>query len=258
MDSLSSLLGKIGCSPAEATTFVALHGCEGGASAIQLGKLLGLPRATIYGHLDTLISLGLAKRAAVGNGSIFLPEPPQRIAALFSEKADELEMARLAIERALTLQHTAPNHTPRLFVYDQGNAAELVFRDVLRSQEKQSSWFWPPKEMVKSIPSETLRHFHSERVARGMRLRVLWPRDQQVNLRAHPELLGDKGNKALRDVRILPSHMPALLGYGIFGSQVGFIGTRRERFGFVVESPDLSATLQAQFDFLWKLAKPIR
>ncbi len=262
MQKVSSLLQKLGCTKNEAETFLQLFGEPQGMSVLQLGKKLNLPRPTVYGYLNTLVATGLVKRALSSKGGRFYAESAERVASIFTEKADEFEFARISIERELR-NATNKNHSydPKLFVFDQSNAAELVLRDIIRSRVSETCWFWPIKDMLVKIPAEVHERFHRDRVARGMKLRVLWPQTQRMRLRDHrnhPELLGSWGPEALREIRILPAHVPMLLGYGIYGSRVGFIGTKREHLGFVVDSPDLSGTLKSQFDYWWSISMPLK
>ena len=230
-------------------------------SVLQLGKGLNLPRPTVYGYLNTLVAAGLVKRALSSKGGRFYAESAERVAGIFAEKADEFELARVNIEQELRNSTKNHNHDPKLFVFDQANAAELVLRDIIQSRELETCWFWPIKDMLVKIPAEVHERFHRTRVARGIKLRVLWPKKQSMRLREHrnhPELLGTWGPDALREIRVLPAHIPMLLGYGIYGNRVGFIGTDREHLGFVVDSPDLSSTLKSQFDYWWSISVPLK
>ncbi|MEK7068897.1 MAG: hypothetical protein AAB947_00780 [Patescibacteria group bacterium] len=110
--------------------------------------------------------------------------------------------------------------------------------------------------MLQAIPATPFEQFHRDRIACGMFLRTLWPHDQKVALKKYPQLLGNTGT--LREIRILPAHLPVSLAYMIYGNRVAFIGTKQDPFSFVVESPDISMTIKSQFDYWWSVSKPLR
>lgn len=47
------------------------------------------------------------------------------------------------------------------------------------------------------------------------------------------------------------------MGYWIYGNKVAFISSRKESFGFIIESAELATMLRTQFEVLWKASKPI-
>ena len=106
--------------------------------------------------------------------------------------------------------------------------------------------------MLKYIPSDVYENFHQERIHRNMKFNVLWPENQKVNL-SEVKILGSK-NKSLREIRILSGKLDSLLGYGIYGNKVAFISSKKENYGFIIDSKELSRTLKLQFDYWWKLS----
>jgi hypothetical protein len=47
------------------------------------------------------------------------------------------------------------------------------------------------------------------------------------------------------------------MGYWAYHNKVGFISSRKECFGFIVESVELRIMLKTQFDVLSKISKPL-
>lgn len=258
MDTSITLLAKLGCGTAEAETFLTLFAHPEGLSVVELQKKRGLPRPTLYGHLAELMGRNLVKRGISGRGARFWAENAAGVASAFAEKADELELARVAIARTLPAVSESSRRNPKLFTFDGTRAAEAALRDIVRSREKQVYSYWPVKDMLKTIPPKAFEQFHRDRIARGMYLRTLWPHGQKVDPKKYPQLVGNIGAKSLREIRVLPSGVPVLVGYLIYGNRVAFIGTKRDPFSFVVESPDITATLKSQFDYWWSVSTPVK
>lgn len=252
---LAPLFEKIGVSSQESRIFSEVGRFPEGVSVGHLAKVLHAPRPTLYGLLHALESKGLIKRGVGDRGSLFFGATRDEVSALFTEKADELEIARIQIEHNMTHSPRAYPINPKLFIFNERNATELTLRDILRSGEKKISWIIPIRQILTRIPKETLENFHRQRIAHNIHLRVLWTPNHGVGMKNHPELLPNV-SASLRQIRTLPKELSLEVGYGIYGNKVAFTTTRKESLGFTVESEDLSAAMQKQFDYLWSVSKP--
>jgi len=247
---------KLGCSLAEAETFLALYAHPEGLSVVELQRKRGLPRPTLYGHLTELMTRHLVKRGSSAHGARYWAESAAGVANVFAEKADEFEIARVEIARSLPIVSMPSHRNPKLFTFDGVHAAEAALRDIIQSRETHLYSYWPVKEMLKTIPPKAFEQFHRDRIARGMHLRTLWPHEQKVDPKKYPQLVA--GPESLREIRVLPAGVPVLVGYHIYGNRVVFIGTKKDPFSFVVESPDISKTLKSQFDHWWSVSTPVK
>lgn len=252
---IKEILKFIDLSEAESNTFSALLSYPEGVSVLTLSRKLNLPRPTIYGHIDVLINKGLVKKGVGEEGSVFYPETHENILRIYDEKVEKVEQAKEELTKTLSEYKTEIVHKPRFIVYEGSEAYEAVFRDILRSREEQTYWFWPLSEMVKKIPEETFFNFHKERVKRGIWLNVLWPHAKKLDLEKHPLLFSKEEKVSLRRIRTLPKKIEQTVGYGIYGTKVAFISSQRENYAFVIDSKELSDSLKSQFDFLWSLSE---
>ncbi len=255
---LIKLLEKINCSEHEAKTFIALLEENNGVSVLQLSKKLNLPRPTIYGHIDSLIEKGLVKKGLGEFGSVFFAEDQEKIESIYIEKINEIKKAKKEFSETLKSHAYKTSYQPKFIHYSTQEAAKSILRDVLRSREKESYWFWPLREMLKIIPEETLNSFNKERIKRDMQINVLWPPKRKVDTEKHPLLGPWNEKKSLRKVKILPEKIDQTLGYAIYGNKVAFISSKKENYGMIIDSRELAQTLKAQFDYFWKISKPLR
>ena len=76
-----------------------------------------------------------------------------------------------------------------------------------------------------------------------------------MDIKKHPYL--GTGEKFLREIRIAPKDIGFSMGYWIYGNKVAFISSKKEAFGFIIESKELAEMLSSQFEVMWKLSKPI-
>ena len=66
------------------------------------------------------------------------------------------------------------------------------------------------------------------------------------------------GKKYKRESRIAPKKIEGSMGYWVYGNKVAFISSKKESFGFIVESRELTQLKKAEFEILWKNSKPIK
>ncbi|MFZ2834644.1 MAG: helix-turn-helix domain-containing protein [Candidatus Moraniibacteriota bacterium] len=252
------ILEKINCTDFEARTFLALLEESKGASVLGLSKKLNLPRPTIYGHIESLIEKGLAKKGVGETGAVFYAEDKENILSIYNEKIEEMKKARENFSEAFKNKDYGATYQPKLIHYSTKDAAKSILRDILRSREKETYWFWPLKEMLKVIPEEVLQNFNEERVRRKIWTNILWPPKRKIDIKKYP-LLGPWNEKeSLRRIKILPENIDQTLGYAIYGDKVAFISSDRENYGMIIDSRELAQTLKAQFDYFWKISRLIK
>lgn len=250
---LKGTLKQLGISEMEADTLISLLSEPQGMSVLKLSRKHNLPRTTIYGHIEALSKKGLVRKGVTESGSTFYAEDVENIALIFNDKKKNIEEAKKEFEKISAVRFANESYNPKFTVYDRPGAAEAIFNDILRSRPENTSWFWPVAEMVKTVPEEAFVFFQTERARRNIRLDVLWPQRSSVDLKKHPYLTPEK--ESLRNIKILPNEIDYMMGYGIYGNKVAFISSKREDYGFIVDSKELSETLQSQFDYLWKVSK---
>jgi len=252
---IQSILKQINLTDFEATTFTALLAETKGSSVLNLSKKLNLPRATIYGHLDSLIQKGLVKKTLGDQGALFFAEDLETILNIYNEKIEQIKKAKKNLAQIIKTQKFPASHQPKFIFYDKPDSSRAILRDMIRAGDKEAYWFWPIKEMIKAVTPENLEWFNKERVKKNMIINVLWPPKRKVEIKKHPFLLPADPKKSLRRVRIMPANIDQTLGYGIYGTKVAFISSTRENYGFIIDSQELAQTLKSQFDYFWKISK---
>jgi sugar-specific transcriptional regulator TrmB len=261
-EELTILLGSLNCSVSEAQTFLAIFDEPDGVTIVTLANKTNIARPTLYGYVNSLIAKGLIKKGLDDEGSRYHAESLETVSSIFQEKERSLAYARkcalLALESRKKACDAGASHRPKLFFFNQNSASEEVLRDILRSREKEVFWFWPIKDMLSVVSPEIMNYFHEERIKRGIYLHSLWPSEQVVDLRKFPQIGENNPEAMLREIRVLPKSMKTMLGYGIYGNRVGFIASKRESYGFILDSSDLSKTMKNQFLYWWERSDPLR
>jgi HTH-type transcriptional regulator, sugar sensing transcriptional regulator len=110
--------------------------------------------------------------------------------------------------------------------------------------------------MIDVLSPEFFRYLNKTRIENNIYVRALWPEKQAVDVSKHPYL--GVGKEFLREIRIAPPGIDCTMGYWIYGNKVAFISSRKEAFGFIIESAELVQLLLTQFDMIWGLSRPLK
>lgn len=251
------IFSYLDCSTPEIKTFQALLGESNGATVLLLQKKLNIPRASIYDQLGALIEKGLVRKGQSDTGSLFFAESRDVLLSLFREQVERVTQASNHLETYLSHLPNESTYTPRFSVIESAGAAQNIFHDILRSREEMSYWFWPVKEMLNTVSNEVFESFVRERMKRNMTVQILWPKKQEVALDDYPVLGPNDKREQLREIRVLQEPIDTTMTYVIYGNKVAYISSKRENYGFIIDSAELAHMTKSQFQYMWKLARPL-
>ncbi len=255
---LEKSLEKIGISAEESRLYLTLLS-SGTVSAGALAKSAGIPRPSVYVVLKRLILKGLVTETQQSGVKRFVPIHPDRIADIFSDYKAEIESAEQQYRESLKQVReivTDSYLSPKLELYESADGLEKVLKDMLLYRDVETEALWPIETMVDVLSPEFFRKHNQERIKRNISVRAIWPENQVVNFKKHPYL--GAGSDFKREIRSAPNNIDFSMGYWIYGNKIAFLSSRKEGFGFIVESGDLAKTLRSQFDLVWKRSDEVR
>jgi sugar-specific transcriptional regulator TrmB len=224
----------------------------------ELAKKLGLPRPSLYGFLKRLRDQGLINESIKYSIKTFSAEPPEKVNFLFAQRIEDLQKKQQLFKEVLPeLKKQQPSKwlTPKLQLFEGEDGLKNILKDMLLYSNMETQAFWPQKKMVDILSPDFFRYHNKERIRNNLYTRAIWPESQMVNIKDHPYF--GVGEKFKREIRIAPTEVNFSMGYWIYGSKVAFISSRKESFGFIIESAELVETLLAQFEIVWKISKPL-
>ena len=100
-----------------------------------------------------------------------------------------------------------------------------------------------------------MEELSSKRARNHISLRVIWPEDKMVDITQFRFLAPDKDSS--RNIRVAPVGITTSVGYWVYGDRVSFISSKKESFGFIVESAELADMLRQQFEVFWDISKEL-
>lgn len=256
-DMLETSFSALGLNEEETTTYLSL--LETGPITVgALSHKLGKPRPSLYGFLKRLQDKGLVTQSSKAGVRTYLAEAPEKVGLLFQKKLDDLSREHHAYQEMLpSLLKKIPSAflSPKFQLYEGAEGLQFVLKDMLLYRNIETQAFWPIKAMVDILSPEFFRYHNKERIKNNIYTRAIWPMSQVVEIKKHPYL--GAGKEFRREIRIAPKEADFSMGYWIYKNKVAFISSRKESFGFIIESRELVEMLLAQFEIMWKLSKPI-
>ncbi len=257
MMSLSDILADLGISPDETAVYETILE-TGPVTVQQLSRRMQRPRTSLYGFLNRLEAKGLTARSQSGGVTTFVALSPHRVSMLFEQKAEHLIDRHKQFRMLLPFLESAVREAarrPRFQLYEGAAGLKHILKDMLLYPDTVTSAFWPIRSMLDVLTADFFRYLNRERILNKITTRALWPRDQIVDPKDYPFL--GAGLDFYREIRIAPHDLTTTMGYWLYGQKAAFVSSRAETFGFIIESPELVAMLQNQFDFLWNLSTPL-
>lgn len=230
----------------------------GQQTAGRLARDLGIPRPTIYGILDRLITVGLVTESNKEAVKLFAPEPPEKVTLLLEERAEQLEAHQKLFSDLLP--HLARSESAKLLrptfqLYEGTAELTQAMKDMLLYSNLETCAFWPIKKTIEVVEPDLFRYTNKVRLRNNISIRAIWPRSQVVSLKDYPYLGSQKELK--RELRIAPEGVDASMGYWTYGNKVIFLSSRKENVAFIIESAEMVEMLKVHFEVLWNISTPI-
>lgn len=249
---IEKILSSLDIGDEEIRTYMALLEQNNPVTVGALAKQLGIARATLYGFLGRLQDKGLVKQSMRSNVKEFSPEPPEKIDLIFKKKIEDIEASRKdfknilkEIEKKAAMSSLAPRFT----MFEGIEGVKHILNDMLMYRNIETFSWWPISEMMDILGSEFFRYHNTNRIRSNISVRALWPKGRVVNVSKYP-FMGE-GDGFRREIRIVPEDIDYTMGYWAYKNKIAYLSSRRESFGFIIESNEMVQTTKMQFDFLW-------
>jgi sugar-specific transcriptional regulator TrmB len=230
----------------------------GPSSARQIADYFDIPRPTVYDHARLLIAQGLVLEYEQDNKKFFRIEDIEKIPQLLDSRIETLQQAKVEMVQNLPalLSQVQYGSEPKIKFYSGVDGVKKVLTDMLWHEGEATFTMWPISEMIEVLGVEYFEQLNRRRIRRGISIRALWPHDKKVPLKQYPFL--GIGSGHLRETRIAPKTLSWDMGYWAYADKVAFISSKKEMFGFVVQSRDFYSMMQTQFELIWSLSRPVK
>lgn len=233
---------------------------EFGPSTVgKLSRKLNIPRSTLYGLLEDLNQKGFVLLTEKYSVKLWQASLPSRINDKINDKINDLKSVAEkaeAIVSNLKYKQGLDIVSPKFYFFEGREGIQEMLKDVLLYRDIETEAFWPFKDMDNVLGREFLvENIIVKRAKRNIYTKVIWPENKKINFKNNPFL--GSGKEFKREIRLAPSEIDSSMGYWAYANKVAFISSKKENFGFLVESIELRKMIKNQFNVLWNISKPV-
>ncbi len=217
----------------------------GTGSAQDIARKAGLPRTTAHEVLQNLVALGLVSFVTKGRSRTYTAEHPEKLKKLLQEKERKLDMVLPELASMLNVKGVRP----RVHFYEGDAGVRTVFEDTLTVKSKLLLGILSMADLYKVPGKKFMDNYVRERVGAGIRLHVIRSEAKEV------EETWPTSTKENREMHYASKELVFPMTMYLYDNKVGLIGTEKENFGMIIESPEFYQTQRNLFDVLWQVTR---
>lgn len=221
----------------------------GQANAQEIAKKAEVERTSVYVILENLEKEGLLNTTIKKKTKYFLPAHPQKLVEILEGKVDLLGKY-LPLFVSL---YKSSDVRPKVRFYEDRESIKEILKDTLTCKEKKIRSISSAKDLLELLGKDFMNHHIERRVKAGVQTISLRPQEKE------PEhwYLAAENKEVLRTVRFLPNNISFDVVCLIYDYKVALISSRKEKFGFIVESEEFSDFMKTIYDFIWQASSSL-
>lgn len=221
-------------------------------SVTQLARETNLSRTSMYDILKSLIDKGLVREESKGSKKTFSLESIKKIQEKLNEKVESLNKAEETLVQLSSVKKEG-DYIPDLKIYRGQKELQTMMNDMLLYENSHVFSYWPIEDVEELLTTKFFKEFHKKRASRKIAVEMILPYNSSKIIKkiTAKDFLKDI------DIRIAPKGIDFSLGYTIYPNTVRFISSKKENFGFLINSHELSETMRGQFKIIWNLSTKV-
>jgi sugar-specific transcriptional regulator TrmB len=242
------LLTQFGLNDKEAKTYLAI--LELGTATIKpIALRAGLKRTSLYYFIDHLVALGLVSQTAIRGHMHYQALPPSRLVDLQKERLQTLEQA---LPEFMSLFNVAKDK-PRVSYFEGPAQIKNIFWEEPKC-DKEILGIWSGTEVDELIGRQELERIDKARRANGIHVRVIRFLEKDVPFAPFRDQPGSN-----RELRYAPPGTIFPIAFTLYDTgKVSFVSSKKEGFGILIESPELTIAMRVLFEALWTQSQPAK
>lgn len=205
----------------------------------------GLKRPNVYDVIASLESKGLIHYQFNNKRRLIAASPPKN---LLDNSQQQFDLAKsllphlLSLDREQSFQSSITFHKGR-------RAMQELFSCFTDAKKKEALLLSSPQDLKKVLGEEFLRVAIKKRLKRRIKIRSLRPLAKESE---YEEQTTTIYGLALTEVAYIPSEYTFSLTMIIYDDKTAFISSKREGFGFLVDSREFTEVMKMFYENLWQ------
>lgn len=216
----------------------------GRATTIDISKKTKIKRTTTYDIVFDLIRLGYVSEARKGKRRLFIAEDPL---LLFSKSEERLFSFKQLIPLLSEMRNSSVPR-PSLRFYDGISGVRTIMEELLLVEKKEQLFWSSISDLIDFFGNRYMESWAKRRIRRGILSRVLLTKKTAV-----PNIYLQSNSQVLREIKWLPKNYVFDGVLCVFDNKVGYISSRQESFGFIIESKEFSQIMRLIFESSWAM-----
>lgn len=216
----------------------------GRATVIDIARKTVIKRTTVYDIVLQLVQLGFISESRKGKRRLFIAENPDLLLVKTEQRLRELK----ELVPALSGLHARAIPKPEIKFYDGISGVRNIMEDLLLMKGKEQLYWSSIEDLVDLFGHVYMKSWVKRRVKRNIWSKVLLVK-RGKNIESHFQ----ESDVYLRKIHWLPTVFNFNGIICLFDNKIAFISSRKESFGFVVESDELSRMMRLIFDSMWQI-----
>jgi len=241
-NALINQLKNLNINDKEAETYLAILK-QKTATVIQLSKMTGIKRTSVYHCLDALIEKGLVDIInEEGKKYYFAENPSERFDRLIEEKRNIVNSITPELKN---IYGKGIDH-PEIKMYHTIAGLREITNDIFNSKEKVIRYYISGFDIDELLGVDFVDALIKKRIQKGIKSLAL----RSFEYKPERER-GVTHAKQLREVKFIPKEIIIKPYMCIYDNKVVVVSSNEEKFGFIVESQEFAEAQKAIFDAIW-------
>lgn len=219
----------------------------GPATAQRLAQESEIKRATVYPHIESLISKGLFHVEMRGVRKVFIAEPPERLSVLLDAKRQVL----MNILPALVQEYTHASPTANTIKIYHGLAGiKLIYEDILNHIHDGDEYLViSDQEKWYALDPSYFELFIKKRAKLNLKVKLL------LKDTRHSREFLKKQHQYNEEIRLFPKHIDININMVILPDKVIITQIVEPVMVIYIENPNVAAMQKVVFNTLWEMIR---
>lgn len=227
-------------------------------SALELGptnihnltQKSGIKRSTVYEMLKNLQGKGLISETTKGKRRLIVAAEPEKLKRNIKEKEQLLNQI---LPELKSLDNTS-SVKPKITYYEGKEGLREIYIVALEAKDKKADWISPIKSVIDTVGEDFLNKYIEMKKKMGYWIRSIHITSQEVT--TYKYLNPATFEQTFRKVRFAPKEIDIPNAMVMWDNKVAVISSKKEGFGFIIESEDYRRSMKTFYDLLWNASKP--